>query len=79
MKLPEGRPLSELLVLRFRRSVTFELSQQVEYLRQKGVYEAQGYVFAPPLPANSYLALVEAMERPNSTPVVEPAASASAA
>jgi sensor c-di-GMP phosphodiesterase-like protein len=42
-----------------------ERIEQVEYLRQKGVCEAQGYVFAPPLPASSYLALVEAMERPN--------------
>jgi sensor c-di-GMP phosphodiesterase-like protein len=42
-----------------------ERVEQVEYLRQKGVCEAQGYVFAPPLPASSYLALVEAMERPN--------------
>ena len=56
-----------------------ERIEQVEYLRQKGVYEAQGYVFAPPLPANSYLALVEAMERPNSTPIAQPAVQASAA
>jgi sensor c-di-GMP phosphodiesterase-like protein len=42
-----------------------ESVEQVEYLRHKGVTEAQGYVFAPPLPANSYLSLVEAMERPN--------------
>ncbi len=44
-----------------------ELVEQVEYLRQKGVTEAQGYVFAPPLPAGSYIALVEAMERPQTT------------
>jgi len=42
-----------------------ESVEQVDYLRHKGVTEAQGYVFAPPLPANSYLSLVEAMERPN--------------
>jgi sensor c-di-GMP phosphodiesterase-like protein len=41
-----------------------ETFEQVEYLRLKGVHEAQGFVFAPPLPASSYLALVEAMERP---------------
>ncbi len=38
-----------------------ETTEQIEYLRQKGVRSAQGYVFAPPLPAKSYLALVEAM------------------
>ena len=42
-----------------------ETFEQVSYLQQKGVTEGQGYVFAPPLPASSYLALVEAMERPN--------------
>jgi sensor c-di-GMP phosphodiesterase-like protein len=42
-----------------------ETIEQVEYLKKKGVIEAQGYVFAPPLPASSYLALVEAMERPH--------------
>ena len=41
-----------------------ETVEQVAYLRQKGVVEAQGYVFAPPMPASSYRALVEAMERP---------------
>jgi sensor c-di-GMP phosphodiesterase-like protein len=46
-----------------------ETFEQVEYLRLKGVHEAQGYVFAPPLPGSSYLALVEAMERPQSTAV----------
>jgi sensor c-di-GMP phosphodiesterase-like protein len=38
-----------------------ETIEQVEYLRAKGVRMAQGYVFAPPLPASSYLALVKAM------------------
>jgi sensor c-di-GMP phosphodiesterase-like protein len=42
-----------------------ESMEQVDYLRAKGVSEAQGYVFAPPLPASSYLTLVDAMERPN--------------
>jgi sensor c-di-GMP phosphodiesterase-like protein len=37
--------------------------EQVEYLRRKGVHQAQGYVFAPPLPANSYIALIEAMDK----------------
>jgi sensor c-di-GMP phosphodiesterase-like protein len=37
---------------------------QVEYLQRKGVHQAQGYVFAPPLPASSYLALIEAMDSP---------------
>jgi sensor c-di-GMP phosphodiesterase-like protein len=41
-----------------------ESFEQVEYLRAKGIKIAQGYVFAPPLPASSYLALVEAMEKP---------------
>ena len=40
-----------------------ESFDQVEYLRRKGVHQAQGYVFAPPLPANSYIALIEAMEK----------------
>jgi EAL domain-containing protein (putative c-di-GMP-specific phosphodiesterase class I) len=39
-----------------------ETFEQVEYLRLKGVYAAQGYVFAPPLPVSSYLTLIEAME-----------------
>jgi sensor c-di-GMP phosphodiesterase-like protein len=56
-----------------------ERIEQVEYLRRKGVWEAQGYVFAPPLPANSYLALVEAMDRPNPAAAAEPALAASAA
>ena len=38
-----------------------ETIEQVEYLRGKGVRMAQGYVFAPPLPAASFKALVEAM------------------
>lgn len=38
-----------------------ETFEQVEYLRAKGVRMAQGYVFAPPLQAASYKALVEAM------------------
>jgi sensor c-di-GMP phosphodiesterase-like protein len=38
-----------------------ETIEQVEYLRGKGVRMAQGYVFAPPLPAASFKLLVEAM------------------
>jgi len=32
-------------------------------LQRKGVHQAQGFVFAPPLPASSYLALIEAMDQ----------------
>lgn len=38
-----------------------ETLDQVNYLRSHGVDSAQGYLFAPPLPAASYIALVEAM------------------
>jgi sensor c-di-GMP phosphodiesterase-like protein len=51
-----------------------ESFDQVEYLRRKGVHQAQGYVFAPPLPASSYIALVEAMDA--SGPAEQEAASA---
>lgn len=40
-----------------------ESFDQVEYLQRKGVHQAQGFVFAPPLPASSYLALIEAMDK----------------
>ncbi|MEX2127129.1 MAG: EAL domain-containing protein [Xanthobacteraceae bacterium] len=56
-----------------------ESFEQVEYLRLKGVNEAQGYVFAPPLPGSSYLALVGAMERPKLSVVPELLAQAGAA
>ncbi len=36
--------------------------EQVMYLRDLGVRLAQGYVFAPPLPAGSFLQLVEAID-----------------
>jgi sensor c-di-GMP phosphodiesterase-like protein len=35
---------------------------QVTYLRERGIAAAQGYVFAPPLPASSFLQLLAAME-----------------
>ncbi len=41
---------------------------QVEYLRRKGVHHAQGYVFAPPLPASSYVALIETMDAGRAPP-----------
>lgn len=41
-----------------------ETFEQVERLREKGIRMAQGYVFAPPLPASSFRALVEAMAPP---------------
>lgn len=44
---------------------------QVTYLRERGITAAQGYVFAPPLPSNSFLQLLEAMD-----PVAEAAAAA---
>ncbi|MDO8533991.1 MAG: EAL domain-containing protein [Xanthobacteraceae bacterium] len=56
-----------------------ETFEQVEYLRLKGIHEAQGFVFAPPLPASSYLALVEAMERPHLKVVPEPLAAVDSA
>jgi len=41
-----------------------ETFEQVEYLRAKNIRVAQGYVFAPPLPASSYAALLQAIEKP---------------
>jgi sensor c-di-GMP phosphodiesterase-like protein len=35
---------------------------QVTYLRERGIGAAQGYVFAPALPASSFLQLLEAMD-----------------
>ncbi len=39
-----------------------ETFDQVTYLREHGISAAQGYVFAPPLPAESFLKLLEAMD-----------------
>ena len=39
-----------------------ESFEQVAKLREIGVVSAQGYVFAPPLPASSFLQLVEAID-----------------
>ncbi len=40
-----------------------ETLDQLRYLRGKGVDAAQGYLFAPPLPASSYISLVEALQK----------------
>ncbi|MBX3514069.1 MAG: EAL domain-containing protein [Xanthobacteraceae bacterium] len=53
-----------------------ESFDQVEYLQRKGVNQAQGYVFAPALPASSYIALIEATD--TSAPSAEPKAAAAA-
>ncbi len=39
-----------------------ETFEQVMHLRELGIRSAQGYVFAPPLPASAFLQLVEAIE-----------------
>jgi sensor c-di-GMP phosphodiesterase-like protein len=39
-----------------------ETFDQVTYLRERGIGAAQGYVFAPPLPAGTFLQLLEAMD-----------------
>jgi sensor c-di-GMP phosphodiesterase-like protein len=38
-----------------------ETMEQVEHLQYIGITSAQGYLFAPPLPARSYIALLDAM------------------
>ena len=38
-----------------------ETFDQVTYLRERGIHAAQGNVFAPPLPAGTFLELLEAM------------------
>ena len=37
-----------------------ETFEQVRHLRERGIRRAQGCVFAPPLPAGSFLQLLEA-------------------
>ena len=39
-----------------------ETFEQVTHLRDLGIRSAQGYVFAPPLPGNAFLQLVEAID-----------------
>ena len=39
-----------------------ETFEQVQHLRERGIRKAQGYVFAPPLPGNSFLKLLEASD-----------------
>jgi sensor c-di-GMP phosphodiesterase-like protein len=39
-----------------------ETFDQVSYLRERGISAAQGYIFAPPLPANSFRHLLDAMD-----------------
>jgi sensor c-di-GMP phosphodiesterase-like protein len=47
-----------------------ERFEQVVLLRDLGIHAAQGYVFAPPLPASSFLQLIEAIEpRPQAAAV----------
>jgi EAL domain-containing protein (putative c-di-GMP-specific phosphodiesterase class I) len=53
-----------------------ESFEQVVALRELGIRAAQGYVFAPPLPASSYLQLIEAIDP--LAPAVEQAAESAA-
>jgi sensor c-di-GMP phosphodiesterase-like protein len=53
-----------------------ESFEQVVLLRELGIRAAQGYVFAPPLPASSYLQLIEAIDP--LAPAVEQAAASAA-
>jgi sensor c-di-GMP phosphodiesterase-like protein len=53
-----------------------ETYDQVTYLREHGIRSAQGYVFAPPLPAPAFLQLVEAMDPVAGAAAEDPAAPA---
>jgi EAL domain-containing protein (putative c-di-GMP-specific phosphodiesterase class I) len=51
--------------------------EQVMHLRKRGIRQAQGFVFSPPLPGSSFLRLVEAIDpapRPQSRRPAESAA-----
>ena len=54
-----------------------ESFEQVVHLRELGIRAAQGYVFAPPLPASAFLQLVETIDPIK--PAEQPAAPAAAA
>jgi sensor c-di-GMP phosphodiesterase-like protein len=59
-----------------------ESFEQVVFLRDLGVRAAQGYVFSPPLPAKSFLQLIEAidpMSPASDQPAVAPDSRAAAA
>jgi sensor c-di-GMP phosphodiesterase-like protein len=52
-----------------------ESFEQVAFLRDLGVRAAQGYAFAPPLPAKSFLQLIEAIDpvlQASEQPTAEP-------
>lgn len=51
-----------------------ETFEQVMHLRDRGIRQAQGYVFAPPLPGSSFLQLIEAID-----PLPRPASESEAA
>jgi sensor c-di-GMP phosphodiesterase-like protein len=36
--------------------------EQVEFLRERGIGLAQGYVFAPPLPGSAFVQLIETID-----------------
>lgn len=53
-----------------------EAMEQVEYLRSRGVTAAQGFLFAPPLPARAFLDLVAAMDPAGVRPLADDAGEA---